>query len=140
MAITSSQSWKTDFMSNYEDARRVASGRDAAANIIQLVAWECIWIIGDLVGPKNPNLDFTNFLASWFAICQLCRRTLSSTSRREDVTVMPLYDDFMPLYIARVYDLLDYGMPRITRTRVSDNLGLITVPTLIFTVSPSWLS
>jgi len=32
MAITSSQSWKTDFMSNYEDVRRVASGHGGKYN------------------------------------------------------------------------------------------------------------
>jgi len=40
--------------------------------MIQSTTARCIWIIEGLVGPKNPNLDFTNSSVSGFAIRQLC--------------------------------------------------------------------
>lgn len=62
-----------------------------------------IWIIEGLVGPKNPNLDFTNVLAPGFAICQLCPLvTFLSTPRKVVEIVMLLRDDFMLLYPARL--------------------------------------
>lgn len=57
-------------MSNYEDARRwLGPGRGGKYDPAHLPGR--IWIIEGLVGPKNPNLDFTNVSAPGFAICQL---------------------------------------------------------------------